>query len=129
MTMFALILEVSDRHLIDLILGCGFGSIIALILIKIDCRRRPRRRPDEEETVPIIDTDLSRHADTLGDPDLYFVDEHDHVWRVVEHATGLVAGVLRPDGTLAPFRPTPDPAAPAVVAALDFQADRSQFHA
>jgi hypothetical protein len=67
----------------------------------------------------IVEFDLSRHAQALGGkPGDHFVDEHDHVFRVIAHATGNVVGVLRPDGTLGPYRPAPHPGAPPVKATL-----------
>lgn len=79
--------------------------------------------------MPVVEHDLSRYADILGDPAAHFVDEHDHVWRVVEHATGAVKFVLRPDGTLAAFRPVPNPSAPPVVATLNVTSDAATFKA
>ena len=75
----------------------------------------------------LIEFDLSKFAARLGDPAAYFVDEHDHVYRVVEHATGEVKFVLTPLGELAPFRPQPNPDAPPIVASLNAVADPAEF--
>lgn len=66
-----------------------------------------------------VEFDLSKHAAALGGkPGDHFVDEHEHVFRVVSHASGNVVGVLRPDGTMGPYRPEPNPGAPPVVATM-----------
>lgn len=66
-----------------------------------------------------IDFDLTRHAQALGGkPEEHFVDEHDHVFRVVAGATGNVVGVLRPDGTMGPYRQAPAPGAAPVRATM-----------
>jgi hypothetical protein len=77
----------------------------------------------------MIEFDLSKHADTLGDVDDYFVDEHAGAYRVVRHADGAVVGLLRPDGELTPYVQAPDPNAPPIVATLNVETDKASFQA
>lgn len=64
--------------------------------------------------------DLAHHAETLGDPSLYFVHDTGAGWVVVEHATGAprwrIVGQRLESLALAP--PTPAPADGAAFVAV-----------
>lgn len=79
--------------------------------------------------MPRFSLDLNRFADTLGNPDDYFID---HAGRskplVVRHSDGVPAYVVEEDDTLTPFEaPAPDPAAAPVDGELDYRADGARF--
>lgn len=77
----------------------------------------------------VIEFDLSKYADRLGDVKDYFVDEHAGAYRVVRHSDGVVVGMLRPDGAIAPHVQAPNPEAPPVTGTLNVEADESTFKA
>jgi hypothetical protein len=77
----------------------------------------------------MIEFDLSKHADTLGDPADYFVDEHAGAYRVVRHSDGVVVGLLHPDGVILPYAQAPNPDAEPIVATLNVEADKASFQA
>lgn len=66
-----------------------------------------------------VELSLNSCAEALGGyPERFFVDEVNSVYRIVEHATGRVVGILKSDGTFGNFKIEPDPGAPPVVATL-----------
>lgn len=69
---------------------------------------------------------LAQCAHLLGGyPERFFVDEHDSVYRVIEHSTGRVVGIVKTDGTFGHYRIEPNPGAIPVVATMAAVADQA----